>query len=164
MSQLVSLQGSQRQRRQWLLAASSTLLLPGLFAAGLPALPGSESLSDELRDALRSAKPLVVMVSLEGCVFCRSVRERHLVPLREQEGISVVQVDMRSRRLTRDFSGGQITHDDRVRAWNVKVAPTVLFIGRGGAEFAERLSGFSEDFYGSYLAERLARAQARLRA
>lgn len=164
MSQLVSLQPSQRQRRQWLLAASSTLLLPGLFAAGLPALPSSESLSDELRDALRSAKPLVVMVILEGCVFCRSVRERHLVPLREQEGISVVRVDMRSRRLTRDFSGSQVTHDDRVRAWNVKVAPTVLFIGQGGAEFAERLSGFSEDFYGYYLAERLARAQARLRA
>lgn len=151
-------------RRQWLVATASLLLLPGLKAAGLPALPASRSLADELRVALRADKPLVVMVSLEGCVFCRAVRESHLVPMRGQEGLAVVQVDMRSRQLTRDFGGGQMTHDERVRAWNVKVTPTLLFIGRDGAEVAERLSGYSPDFYSFYLAERLAQARARLQA
>jgi thioredoxin-related protein len=159
----VSVLAGTSRRRHWLVAASCALLLrPGL-AAGMQALPGSVSLFDELRAALRHSRPLVVMVSLEGCVFCRHVRQ-HLVPLGEQGGVSVVQVDMRSQRLTRDFGGRPVSHDDRVREWNVKVAPTVLFIGRGGAEIAERLAGYSDDFYGFYLAERLAGAQARLRA
>ena len=151
-------------RRQWLVAAASLLLLPDLKAAGRPALPPSSSLADELRVALRADKPLVVMVSLEGCVFCRAVRESHLVPMHGQEGLAVVQVDMRSQQLTRDFSGRQMTHDERVRAWNVKVTPTLLFIGQDGAEVAERLSGYSPDFYSFYLAERLTQARTRLRA
>lgn len=158
----VSVQAGASRRRHWLVAASCALLLrPGLAAGMQQALPSSVSLSDELRDAWRHSRPLVVMVSLEGCVFCRYVRQ-HLVPLREQGEASIVQVDMRSQRLTRDFSGRPVSHDDRVRAWNIKVAPTVLFIGRGGAEIAEKLSGYSDDFYGFYLAERLASAQARL--
>jgi len=39
----------------------------------------------------------------------------------------------------------------------------LLFIGRDGVEVAERLQGYSADFYSAYLAERLALAQKRIR-
>ncbi len=151
-------------RRQWLLAAGASLVMPHLFAAGLPTLPPSISLVDELRAALRKGNPLVVMVSLEGCVFCNAVRGSHLVPLREQ-GTDVVQVDMRTTQMTRDFKGAVATHEQMVQMWGVRVAPTVLFFGPGGVEVAERLKGgYIPDFYGAYLDDRLATARTRVRA
>jgi hypothetical protein len=51
-----------------------------------------------------------------------------------------------------------------VRLWKVRVAPTVLLLGRGGAEVAERLvGGYIPDFYAAYLEQRLEQARASLR-
>ena len=47
-------------------------------------------------------------------------------------------------------------------AGGIRLAPTLLFIGRDGVEAAERLQGYSADFYSAYLAERLALAQTRI--
>ena len=58
------------------------------------------------------------------------------------------------------FDGTAATHDSVVRAWKIKIAPTILFLGRGGREIAPRLVGGSQsDFYGAYLDERLALAR-----
>lgn len=152
-------------RRQWLVGAGASLVLPRLFAAGVPTLSPSASLTDELRNALRKGNPLVVMVSLEGCVFCKVVRESHLLPMHKQSGLDVVQVNMRTQQVTRDFRGATATHEQLVQSWGVRVAPTVLFFGPGGTEVAERLiGGYIPDFYGAYLDERLAKARLRIRA
>jgi thioredoxin-related protein len=58
-----------------------------------------------------------------------------------------------------------VTHAELVRAWKIKVAPTVLFFGPRGKEVAERLrGGYIEDFYGAYLAQRLQQARAVIKA
>lgn len=150
-------------RRQALVALASSLLGPGLHAVERAVLPASQSLADELQRALAHGKPLVVMASLEGCVYCQAVRQSHLVPLRETAGLAVVQVNLRSRQPMRNFDGSAITHDERIRAWGIRLAPTLMFIGRDGVEVAERLQGYSADFYSAYLAERLALAQTRIR-
>ncbi len=127
-------------------------------------LPTADSLPDELAQALKKGSPLLVMVSLDGCPFCKVARENYLAPLREQEGLPVVQVDMRSSRSIRDFKGRTLTQDQLIRSWNIKVAPTVLFFGPGGVEVAERLvGGYIPDFYGAYLDDRLRLARAALR-
>ena len=162
MNDAASKQG--HARRQWLVAVGAWLVLPSLFAARVPALPPSASLADELRNALRKGNPLVVMVSLEACIFCKTVRENHLVPMREQHGLDVVQVDMRTKQMSRDFKGAMATHEQLIRSWGVRVAPTVLFFGPGGVEVAERLTGgYIPDFYGAYLDDRLARARTKIR-
>ena len=126
-------------------------------------LPTALSLSDELDQALKKGSPLLVLVSLEGCPFCKVARENYLGPMREQEGLPVVQVDMRSSRVIKDFKGGALTQDELIRGWGVKMAPTVLFFGRGGFEVAERLvGGYIPDFYGAYLDERIRLARAAL--
>lgn len=123
-------------------------------------LPVPASLADALAQALVRQQPLVVMVSLPGCPFCRTVRDSHLGPLMADTGQPVVQIDMRSRRALRDFEGRATDHDSIVRGWGIGVAPTLLFIGRGGKEVAPRLAGASlPDFYGAYLDDRLAQAR-----
>lgn len=149
-------------RRDVLLAAAALpLALPAARAAELPL---AHNLKDELAAALARRQPLVVMVSLEGCPFCKVARNNYLAPMHEQEGLHVAQVDMRSRTRVLDFAGKAVTHDDLARQWKIRIAPTVLFFGRGGAEVAERLvGGYIPDFYGAYLDQRLEQARASLR-
>ena len=142
------------------LGAAATLAAPQLWAA--PAtLPPSLSLSDELARALQSGNPLVVMVSLAGCPYCKVARENYLGPMREQQGLPVVQVDMQSNQATQDFKRVAVTHEQLIRTWGAKIAPTVLFFGRNGVEIAERLEGgYLPDFYGAYLDARLTAARS----
>lgn len=150
-------------RRAWLGAALSLGASSAIGAAAL-ALPAARSLRDELSLALRGGQPLVVMVNLDGCPFCKTVRQHYLIALREQQGLPVVQVDMRSAAAVQDFKGAVLTHDTLVRAWNVTIAPTVLFFGHDGAEVAPRLLGAgSRDYYGAFLEQRLAQARSALK-
>lgn len=147
-------------RRQWLLVGAASSLVDVGHAAGV-ALPVPTSLTEELAAALKKGGPLLVMVSLEGCPFCKVARENYLAPLLRQSGLAIVQIDMRNRQMVQDFSGNSQTQDQLIRSWGIKVAPTVLFFGRGGAEVAERLvGGYIPDFYGAYLDDRLRTARA----
>lgn len=135
------------------------LWLPA-FAALPPArattLPAARALDGELAAALAGGRPLLVMASLDGCPFCREVRDSYLAPLRAEQRQPIVQLDFRSRERVVGFDGRPATHDELLRAWKVTVAPTVLFFGRGGREVAERLVGASlPDYYGAYLEQRL---------
>ena len=145
-----------RLTRRHVFAALACGLSAVSTAATPKTLPVANNLASELEGALTSGRPLLVLVSLEGCGFCRIARENYLAPMRERGELSVVQVDMRSPQRLTDFHGLTLTHDALVRAWGIKVAPTVLFFGRGGAEVAERLVGSSiPDFYGAYLDDRI---------
>ena len=150
-------------RRDFLRAAALWCVSHRTWAES-PKLPLARALRDELTLALKRANPLVVLVSLEGCPFCKVTREHYLVPLREQIGLQVVQVDMNSDAALQNFNGTVTTHAQQVRAWGIKLAPTVLFFGAHGAEVAPRLEGAgAADFYGAYLDARLERARDAIR-
>ena len=152
-------------RRRWLQTA-----LLGLAAANAPmasaaGLKVATSLPDALATALQKGSPLLVMVNLPGCPFCKIATENYLLPLQREQGIVMVQVDMRSRQMVQGFNGASQTHESLSRQWGIKVAPTVLFFGLRGVEVAERLvGGYLADFYGSYLDERVRVARLALPA
>jgi len=151
-------------RRVWLSSALILGVLPSVSAA-TGTLPPAKSLRDELALALKDGHPLVVLVSLDRCPFCKVVRENYLSPLHQQQGLPVVQVDMQSGAAVQDFKGAAFTHDALVHAWNVTLTPTVLFFGRGAAEVAPRLTGIgSADYYGAFLDQRLEQARAAIKA
>jgi thioredoxin-related protein len=152
-------------RRSVLQAIGLTGLVVGTAAlATEPSLPLSESLQYDLTEALKKKQPLVVMVSLEGCPFCKVARRNYLAPMHAEQGLHVTQVDMRSDRAVLDFNGQRLTHDAMVRAWKIRIAPTLLFFGRDGVEVAERMvGGYIPDFYGAYLDQRLLQARAAVR-
>ena len=151
-------------RRHCLLWASACLSLTG-WTATVSRLPIATDLARELTLALAARRPLLVMVSLEGCPFCKVVRENYLGPMREREGLAVVQIDLRNKAPVRDFQGKSWTQDALIASWGAKVAPTVLFFGQGGVEVAQRLEGgYLPDFYGAYLDDRLRAANAAVKA
>lgn len=144
------------------------LLLTPLFAAvsvplraGQAVLPMPGSLASALQAALVRHRALVMMVSLPGCPWCKLVRQSYLAPLLAQ-GQPVIELDMQDQGGIVGFDGAATTSMRLADSLRVRVAPTVLFLGRGGRELAPRLTGVtSEDFYGAYLDERVAAANRR---
>mgnify|MGYP000479308482 FL=1 len=150
-------------RRQFL-GLMATALAQGVGAQSVtPAvLPAPQSLQVELTKALQQKQPLIVMVSLEGCPFCRIARNSHLVPM-QKAGTPIVQLDMRSAQSLLDFQGRTTTHDQLIKQWRISIAPTLLFFGPGGREVADRMEGaYLPDFYGPYLDERLLKGRQAL--
>ena len=148
---------SALRRRDWLLRVGVFLAATPVWAqSGRAAtLPAAQSLPDELSRALKNKQPLIVMVSLDGCVFCRQARQSHLSPM-ALAGTEIVQVDMRNNQPVLDFAGRLTTHDELTRRWKVSITPTLLFFGPGGKEVAERMEGaYQPDFYGPYLEDRM---------
>lgn len=144
--------------RAW--ASSPADLVEGPQAVALPA---ARALNSELAKAVSKSRPLVVMVSLAGCPYCKIVRENYLLPMVRQDAVSVVQVDMMSKATLTDFQGNSATHEQLVERWKIRIAPTLLFFGSLGVEKAERLvGGYLPDFYDAYLQERLATAKKAL--
>jgi thioredoxin-related protein len=144
-------------KRRAFLGSALACALPVAAQTRSPSnLPPSRSLQDELHQSVSRRHPLVVMVSLDGCPFCKVVRERYLQPLVKEQGLQIVQIDMQSPAETRDFHGTQVTHGQLVKTWGIRVAPTVLFWGPGGI--------YLEDFYQAYLQDRLDHARARVAA
>lgn len=157
------------KRRLGLRLALAAVLAGGAGALAVAAgpvthLPRPASLQALARQAAAQGEPLVVLVSLPGCVYCEQVRRDALAPLRARGG-AVVQVELRDPARVTGFDGQATTHDRLTRAWGVRVAPTVLFFDGEGREVAERLQGASiPDFYAAYLEDRLERAREAVRA
>ena len=123
-------------------------------------IPVAKSLQTEISQALKTSFPLLVFVSLDNCPFCKIARENYLLPLMNEQSIPIVQVNFRHFASVIDMRGQVMTQDQLIRAWGIKVAPTVLFLGKEGKEVAPRLTGGStSDFYGVYLDERVRIAQ-----
>lgn len=149
-------------RRHWLVLAGLGIAAHTTHAAGA-ALQPATAMPAHLTAALRQGNPLIVMVSLPGCPFCHVARQNYLAPMQREQNLTIVQVDMNSPMAMNDLDGMVTTHDRQVKAWGIRVAPTVLFFGRGGSEAASRLVGASlPDFYGAYLDERVASARKTL--
>ena len=124
------------------------------------ALPTPTSLRGSALAAVARGEPLVVMTTLAGCPYCDLVRNHHLLPMLRQGQLHAVQLDVRDRTSNlQGFDGSMTTPAEQAKAWKARFAPTVLFLGAGGREVAERLEGGSPDFYSGYLDQRLEQAR-----
>ena len=140
-------------------------------AAGRNGLERPASHEAVLREAARERTVVVALFSLPGCPFCEAIRRdqlRHLAREQATQRVRVVEYDLTDRR---PFSGpaARTPAPDSPAALaaslDVRLAPTVAFIGPDGREIAERLVGYSSpDFYGAYLEQRIAQAHERLGA
>ncbi len=140
-----------------------------------------------LRDAARDGSVIVALFSLPGCPYCEAIRReqlRHLAREQAAQRLRVVEYDLTDRTPfagtpahapgaaqpasgAADASGAVLPRSAAALAasLDVRVAPTVAFLGPDGKEIAERLVGYSSpEFYGAYLDQRIAQARTRLGA
>ncbi len=154
---------SNLTRRGFLINFSAVIagfLSINALSAPLRDIPEAKSLQAEISAALKAGYPLLVFVSLDNCPFCKIAKNNYLVPLMNEQSVPIVQVNFRHATPVVDWHGKTLSHEQLIRTWAVKVAPTVLFFGKNGREVAPRLIGSStSDFYGSYLEDRIRTAK-----
>ena len=128
------------------------------------ALPVPTSLRQTALAAKALGQPLVLLISLPGCVYCELVRRSYLMPLLPEIGTQAWQLDVNnSRAALTGFDGKPTTAAAQARAWKATFTPTVLFLGSQGQELAERLVGIAvPEFFGAFLTERLETARKAL--
>ena len=149
------------RRRQFSAAlAASVAVASGLAHAKDTALPTPKSLPQVALGAKALGQPLVLLVTLPGCVYCELVRRNYLMSLLQESGLQAWQLDITNRSTPLiGFDGQATTAAAQIKAWKATFTPTVLFLGSKGEELAERLVGIAvPDFYGAYLEQRLATA------
>ncbi len=158
-------------RQHWhrITSMMTTLALLMLSAAANchPMLPLATDLAADGIDSKRNGAPLIIMLSLQGCPHCDSVRRSHLLPLlNDPTSIArpiVRQVEINGSAQLRDFDGSTITHAQFAARRGFKLAPVVMFFGNKGEMLAKPLVGsMIPDFYGAYLDAALTEARANL--
>jgi len=152
-------------RRQFSKAlATSFAVAASLAHAKDTALPVPISLPQAALRAKAQGQPLVLLISLPGCVYCELVRRSYLMPLLPNAGLQAWQLNITDRSAPLiGFDGKPTTAERQAKAWKATFTPTVLFLGSQGQELAERLVGIAvPDFYGAYLEQRLATARKAL--
>ena len=124
-------------------------------------LPVPTSLPQAAFAAKAKGEPLVVLISLPGCVYCELVRRSYLLPARRDSDLQAWQLDVTDKTTPLiGFDGKPTTAASQAKAWKASFTPTVLFLGGQGQELAERLVGIAvPDFYGAYLEQRLTTAR-----
>ncbi|WP_420994527.1 thioredoxin [Cupriavidus sp. 30B13] len=147
------------------LLLGAALLAGGAGAQAAPAhLPPATDLAAQGAAAAGRGEPLVVLVSLPGCVYCETVRRNYLGPQAAAGEIEARELDMTAGTPLRNADGTMTTAREWARSHNVSVAPTVLFLDARGRSLASPLRGLQPDFYGAYLEQALDQARAALAA
>jgi thioredoxin-related protein len=125
------------------------------------ALPVPTSLPQAALAAKAKGEPLVLLISLPGCVYCERVRRSYLLAGQRDGSLQAWQLDVSNKNTPLIGFDGQLTTAAlQAKAWKATFTPTVLFLGYQGQELAERLVGIAvPDFYGAYLDQRLATAR-----
>ncbi len=142
----------------------SLLMGPGLLGLATSSLASGYGLTkvEDLQRSIQSAQsksmPLVIMVTLEGCPYCKQVRQNYL-PEYLDKGVPILELNLASSDRMRDELGQPTSCRDWAKAKGIRIAPTLLWLGKGGQELVSRLPGMSSrDFYGAYLDERMQQA------
>lgn len=115
----------------------------------------------ELKTAQGAGKAgVLLMFELEGCPYCRKMREQVLSRAEVQayfrKHFAIFSVDVVGALPVTDFAGREVTEKAFAQAQKIRGTPTFVFFGPGGAEVA-RLSGSmrADEFLrtGRYVAE-----------
>lgn len=99
-------------------------------------------LKEDLAEARKHGKQLVMIVEQRGCGACKQVHE---VNLRHQPVVdyikarfNVIQIDLYGSREITDFDGQSLTEKDYARKLGIRATPTMLFYkddaGGGGSD------------------------------
>jgi thioredoxin-related protein len=127
-------------------------LLSHVNTACATELPIMKNLQTDLAEARHKHQPLIILVHLPHCKFCKIIEKDHLKSLHQENKVLIRSIDLSSTNTLLDTQGKITTQREWARGMGVKVAPTVLALGFQGQLIAEPLIGSSlPDFYGSYL-------------
>lgn len=111
-------------------------LCASLAAAGTPFKDSFGDLRDDLADALRSGKTLVLVFSMDGCAACRALEERTLrdkaVRAFLRDRYDLVRLDLRGTLAIVEPRGEKTSESEFAAELGVFATPTLIVLDRHG--------------------------------
>jgi thiol-disulfide isomerase/thioredoxin len=138
-----------------------TVLQLPLLAIGsvfAPAVAAQLDLNALARQAKAQGKPFIVAVMLTNCPYCRALKQQHLNAMEKDASLQVLELVIDSAQGLL-VNGESIGVPEFAKRYKARFAPTLVFLGADLNAVAPPLVGFSPDFYGHYLSERIALAR-----
>ena len=101
----------------------------------------------------------LLVFTKEGCNYCERLMRDQIAPLKlnaELGWLSIVEVPMAGEEPILLPDGRRASGRALAKAYDIKLAPTVVFLNRQGAVAAAQLVGYtSPDFYGAFIDQRI---------
>ena len=112
--------------------------------------------------------PILLVVSRDDCGFCRQLKREILIPMRRsgdyEEKLIMRELNVDWQAGVTDFEGVRRSALSLAELFDATLTPTVLLLGPGGREMAERLIGINTvEMYGYYLDQAIDTAIVRIR-
>jgi thioredoxin-related protein len=151
-----------------LISLLALLAQPALFAAGSE-IPVANNLAELGQLSRLEGVPVIVFVSRDACPYCRSLRDKILMPMLaagkfEQRAI-LIEVSLDRDDPLTGFENNQLTAKDFARFYRAEITPTLLFLNSEGLEISKRIVGISNlELYGFYLQKSIDEAMLAIRA
>lgn len=131
-------------------------------------VPLAIDLAADARDARTTQRVIVTLFGTTDCPWCKRVRREYLLPMMknpdDRARVIFREVDIESPARLVDFQGRGSTHREFASRLGVRFTPVIAFYGPDGAPVAEKIVGFSGDFFGAYLEDKINEGHAKLRS
>jgi thioredoxin-related protein len=150
-----------------ILAAAWVLLVPAAVGVPLDRFQ-TDDLAADGRRARDRGVPILLLFSADYCTYCARLMEEFLEPMDRSgeydDNILIREVKIDSYRNVVDFAGRRVSPEDLAYRYHLSVTPTLLLVDANGRELVQRIVGLgTEDLFGLYLDDAIARALARLK-
>lgn len=131
-------------------------------------VPQAHDLVADGKLAQQTKRPILIMFSQSGCLYCDQVREEFLEPMRKsgdyKDKIIMRIIKLDSFEEVRDFDGHWRDPSDIAVRYRASVTPTVIVVDHRGHQLAERILGITTPaFYGGELDDAIELGLQRLR-
>lgn len=141
-------------------------IMTAAHADPLPHLPQPTNLQQEAAEMTRTASPMVVLFSQNGCSWCDQART-HLVPMSratdENTPARFRQINLDDDTALVDFSGRQTTQRAFADREKIRFTPTMVVFGASGEQLGDPIVGMRlPDFYGQYVTQAIEKARAQM--
>lgn len=143
------------------------LLSTGTPVHAAEGLPAARDLAADGAAARPRKVPIVLFFNRADCPYCERALRQFLVPMQRDPAFAARavfrQVEIDTLDPLVDFEGRASSHRDFAARFNIRFTPTIWFVDAQGKSLVEPIVGLrTPDFYGWYLEQAIADAQAKL--
>ncbi len=121
-----------------------------------PGIPSASDLAADSRESARRGVPILLVVTRVECGFCETLKREILRPMvmagDHPERVLIRELNLDSSAPLTGFDGQPASCWSVASGYDAMFSPTVLLVGPGGEELADRIVGINTpEMYGWYL-------------
>ena len=121
----------------------------------LPVIPLASDFHSDMLDQQSTNRVILLYVSAPHCAFCKKLEKEIIFPLLKsgeyKDRIILRKIDWHGENNILDFYGQSIIPSQFLEQYQIRITPTLLFLGANGKETHKRLLGYrGGEFYWYY--------------